>query len=128
MAEMKSKSNKKFMLLSAIGIFMVVDHHTFTALNILGDFIPYNSFFMPMFVFISGYFNKVDSGTKLLPYTWKKVKNLLFPYVGITAAVFILQQLIDLFKIDKVKAVIPGGVNSQESIYFGVKKTYELLI
>lgn len=98
MAEMKSKSNKKFMLLSAIGIFMVVDHHTFTALNILGDFIPYNSFFMPMFVFISGYFNKVDSGTKLLPYTWKKVKNLLFPYVGITAAVFILQQLIDLFK------------------------------
>ena len=45
------------MVLSAIGIFMVVDHHTFTAVNLLGDFIPYNSFFMPMFVFISGYFN-----------------------------------------------------------------------
>ena len=53
MAELRSKSNKKFMLLSAIGIFMVVDHHTWTALNLFGDFIPYNSFFMPMFVFIS---------------------------------------------------------------------------
>ena len=63
------------MVLSALGILMVVDHHTFTALNLFGDYIPYNSFFMPMFVFISGYFNKVDSSTKLLPYFGKKIKN-----------------------------------------------------
>lgn len=86
------------MVLSAIGIFMVVDHHTFTALNLFGDFIPYNSFFMPMFVFISGYFNKVDSKTKLLPYTWKKIKSLLFPYIGISALVLLLQMLMNLFK------------------------------
>ncbi len=86
------------MVLSAIGIFMVVDHHTFTALNLFGDFIPYNSFFMPMFVFISGYFNKVDSKTKLLPYTWKKTKSLLFPYIGISALVLLLQMLMNLFK------------------------------
>lgn len=30
MSEQRTKSNKKFMLLSAIGIFMVVDSHTFT--------------------------------------------------------------------------------------------------
>lgn len=36
------------------------------------------------------------------------------------------EKLIDTFKLDKVKAVIPGGKNSQESIYFGVKKAYEL--
>ena len=64
-SERRDKSNKKFMLLSAIGIFMVVDSHTFTAFNILGDFLPYNSFFMPMFVFISGYFNKVNNSTNL---------------------------------------------------------------
>ena len=52
MAERRSKSNKKFMVLSALCIFMVVDHHTFTAFNLFGDFIPYNSFFMPLFVFI----------------------------------------------------------------------------
>ncbi len=77
---------------------MVVDHHTFTALNLFGDYIPYNSFFMPMFVFISGYFNKVDSDTNLLQFTWKKIKTLLFPYVGISALVFIIQLLMNLFK------------------------------
>ena len=98
MGQNRNKSNKKFMLLSAIGIFMVVDHHTFTAINIFGDYIPYNSFFMPMFVFISGYFNKVDSDTKLLPYTWKKIRSLLIPYAGISCTVFIFQQLINWFK------------------------------
>ena len=68
------------MVLSAIGILMVVDHHTFTALNLFGDYIPYNSFFMPMFVFISGYFNKVDTSTRLLPYIGKKIRTLLLPF------------------------------------------------
>lgn len=105
MAELRSKSNKKFMLLSAIGIFMVVDHHTWTALNLFGDFIPYNSFFMPMFVFISGYFNKVDSSTNLLSYIWKKIKTLLVPYIGISLCVFLFQQLINWFKLGEVPSV-----------------------
>ena len=50
MSAQRTKSNKKFMILSAIGIFMVVDSHTFTCFNILGNFMPYNSFFMPIFV------------------------------------------------------------------------------
>ena len=104
----QNKTNKKFMLLSAIGIFMVVDHHTFTALNLFGDYIPYNSFFMPMFVFISGYFNKVDSETKMGPYTLKKIKSLLVPYLGISFAVFIFQQLINLFKMGQLEPVSPG--------------------
>ena len=86
------------MVLSALGIFMVVDSHTFTALNMFGDYIPYNSFFMPMFVFISGYFNKVDNSTKLLPYFGKKIKNLLVPFVGIAAIVYGLQQLTYVIK------------------------------
>jgi len=108
MAGQRSKSNKKFMVLSAIGIFMVVDHHTFTALNLFGDFIPYNSFFMPMFVFISGYFNKVDSDTKLLPYTWKKIKTLLFPYIGISALVLVIQLLMNWFKTGAFEP-LPSG-------------------
>ncbi|MBR4413454.1 MAG: acyltransferase family protein, partial [Lachnospiraceae bacterium] len=108
MAEMRSKSNKKFMVLSAIGIFMVVDHHTFTAMNLFGDFIPYNSFFMPMFVFVSGYFNKVDSDTKLLTYTWKKIKSLLFPYIGISALVLVIQLLMNWFKTGAFEP-LPSG-------------------
>ena len=61
MSEQRTKSNKKFMLLSAIGIFMVVDSHTFTALNFFGDIIPYNSFFMPggNWSFVSSKFNYI---------------------------------------------------------------------
>ena len=88
MAEQRTKSNKKFMLLSAIGIVMVADQHTFTAFNIFGKFLPYNSFFMPMFVFISGYFNKVNSDTRLSSYVGKKIRSLLVPYAGLSMTVF----------------------------------------
>ena len=109
MSEQRTKSNKKFMLLSAIGIFMVVDSHTFTALNFFGDIIPYNSFFMPMFVFISGYFNKVDSSTNLWTYFKKKVKTLLVPYVGMALAAFCIQQLINLYKLGSDMPALPEG-------------------
>ena len=109
MAEKRTKSNKKFMLLSAIGIFMVVDHHTFTAFNLFGDYLPYNSFFMPMFVFVSGYFNKVDSETKLSSYIVKKVKSLLIPYLGLSMAAFIIQQLINILKTGGKVDPLPSG-------------------
>ena len=104
----RDKSNKKFMLLSAIGIFMVVDHHTFTAFNLLGDYLPYNSFFMPMFVFISGYFNKVDKTTDLWKYLVKKVKTLLLPYIGLSLFVFAVQQLINYIKLGNEMAALPS--------------------
>ena len=109
MSERRDKSNKKFMLLSAIGIFMVVDHHTFTAFNFLGDFLPYNSFFMPMFVFISGYFNKVDGDTNLWAYLLKKIKTLLIPYIGLSLTVFGLQQLINWIKLGREMDALPDG-------------------
>ena len=105
MAELRSKSNKKFMLLSALGILMVVDHHTWITFNLFGDYIPYNSFFMPMFVFISGYFNKVDSSTNLWTYLRKKIKTLLVPYIGISLCVFLIQQLINWFKLGEAPSV-----------------------
>lgn len=102
MAERRSKSNKKFMLLSAIGIFMVVDSHTFTAFALFGSFLPYNSFFMPMFMFISGYFNRVGSDTGLLKYIWKKIRTLLIPYTLISLIVFGIQFLMDWYKLGVV--------------------------
>ena len=108
MAEKRTKSNKKFMVLSALGILMVVDHHTFTTFNFFGDFIPYNSFFMPMFVFISGYFNKVDDSTNLWQYTKKKLKTLLLPYLIISILVFGIQWLMDLYKLGELPSY-PSG-------------------
>ena len=109
MREKRDKSNKKFMLLSAIGIFMVVDSHTFTAINVLGDYLPYNSFFMPMFIFISGYFNKVNETTNLWMYFTKKVKTLLLPYAGLSLTAFAIQQIINVIKLGKERAPLPSG-------------------
>ena len=109
MKEKRDKSNKKFMLLSAIGIFFVVDQHTFMAFNFLSDYLPYNSYFMPMFVFISGYFNKVDGTTNLWTYFIKKVKSLLVPYAGLSLTVFALQQLMNFIKLGADRPALPAG-------------------
>lgn len=76
----RGKSNKEFMLLSAIGIIFVVDAHAWTSLSLFTAYIPYNSFFMPMFVFISGYFFKPESAESMLHYIGRKFKRLMFPY------------------------------------------------
>lgn len=48
---MKEKSNKQFMILSAIGIIQVVMCHLAPDVKLTGYIFPYTSFFMPMFVF-----------------------------------------------------------------------------
>ena len=58
-----------------------------------------------MFVFISGYFNKVDSSTNLWTYLRRKIRTLLVPYAGISLCVFLLQQLINWIKLGEVPSV-----------------------
>lgn len=74
------KSNKQFAILSAIGIVMVVSGHVGNKLNLFTEIFPYNSFFMPLFVFISGYFFKDKSTENIWLYIKKKCKNLLLYY------------------------------------------------
>ena len=62
---MKEKSNKQFMILSAIGIIQVVICHLATDIKLTGYIFPYTSFFIPMFIFISGYFYKVEKENNL---------------------------------------------------------------
>jgi len=106
----KRKSNAKFMFLSAIGIMMVVDSHCWSPLNLFGSFLPYNSFFMPMFIFISGYFNKVDENTDLKKYIFKKTKTLLLPYLVMNFVVFWLSWLIDWFKTGSLPVITVSGL------------------
>lgn len=80
---MKQKTNKKMLILSAIGILMVVVSHTGNQLSLLKEIFPFTSFFMPMFIFISGYFYKPENENKLLGkdgYILKKIKKLIIPY------------------------------------------------
>ena len=77
----KNKSNAAFALLSVIGILFVVDLHSWKPIGLLNNIFPYNSFFMPMFIFISGYFFKEDYLQKPFRFIGKKIKRLLLPYL-----------------------------------------------
>ena len=73
--ESNRKQNKQFMILSAIAIIFVVDAHAWGPLAVFTNFFPYNSFFMPMFVFISGYFFEKDNLDRPLYFIKKKFLN-----------------------------------------------------
>ncbi|WP_301211266.1 acyltransferase family protein, partial [Turicimonas muris] len=75
------KDNKDFMVLSAVCILFVVDAHAGGPINLLNKIFPYDSFFMPAFIFISGYFYKVPiTSNETKRFCLKKLKRLLVPY------------------------------------------------
>ena len=79
---MNNKRNLTFSYLEAVAILMVIDDHTGTHINILANIFPYNSFYMPLFVFISGYFYKKGIKRNIK----NKIKHLFVPYMICTLA------------------------------------------
>lgn len=80
----EKKSNKGFMILSFFGILFVLDAHIGTSIRFFSGIFPYDSFFMPMFVFISGYFYKESHSETygaVIRYALHKAKTLLIPYL-----------------------------------------------
>lgn len=75
---MTKKRNQTFQYLEAIGILMVLDDHVSTRIDILSNIFPYNSFYMPMFVFVSGYFFRQESIFQNFKH---KAKHLLLTYL-----------------------------------------------
>ena len=117
-SNMARKTNKKFMVLSALGIIMVVDLHCAIPLNLLNSIIPYESFFMPLFVFISGYFNKVNEKTDLSTYFKKKCKTLLLPYVVIGFIMFWFEWAINSYKFGAIQPI------TEESLFLPVVNAF----
>lgn len=64
--------NMQFCILSALGMFFVVDGHLNNSYLDIGGLVPYYSFHMPLFAFISGYFYKKGSEHLLGVYAKKK--------------------------------------------------------
>ena len=82
--EKKAKTDKVLMLMSALGIIFVIDVHMGRPLNIGTSVFPYDSFFMPMFVFISGYFfnrRHTESFRSICAFVYKKFMRLLLPFI-----------------------------------------------
>lgn len=99
MNNIKEKTNKKFMILSFFGIIMVVSGHLLNGnpINILAEYFPINSFFMPMFIFISGYFFKDEYLLDFKKFFIKKTKKLLLYYLAWNIIYAIIMKV--LFKI-----------------------------
>lgn len=72
------KRNQIFNYLYALAIIMVIDDHTNSRFGIMTSVFPYNSFYMPLFVFCSGYFYKQEGLVVNLKH---KIKKLLLPYL-----------------------------------------------
>lgn len=76
-----SSINMQFCLLSALGMFFVVDGHMNNSYLDIGGLFPYYSFHMPLFIFISGYFYKEGSGDRAGACLKKKAVRLMGPYM-----------------------------------------------
>ena len=72
-------TNMQFALLSALGIFFVADGHLNNSYLDIGGLIPYYSFHMQLFVFISGYFCREEQ-ERFASYGIRKFKRLMLPY------------------------------------------------
>ena len=72
------KTNKKFMILSVLGIIFVVMGHCGGVNAFLNNIFPYYSFHMAFFVFISGYFFK---DKKILEFLKNKTKKMIIVYL-----------------------------------------------
>ena len=93
------KSNKKMMLLSAFGILFVLDDHVGSPIGLFTNIFPYNSFYMPMFVFSSGYFFKVKRIENFCKYLFDKMKHFLLPFILYNVAYLIVSLFLQSFGI-----------------------------
>lgn len=135
------KRNQIFQYMEALFILMVIDDHMSTRIGILSSIFPYNSFYMPAFVFISGYFFREQPVLKNIKH---KIHHLLIPYfiwfivgevfslilkkAGIVnwyVSPFSIQQLIHLFTIDSLTSSV--GASWFVIMIFWVSVSYNFI-
>ena len=85
-----NKKNVTIQYLKALAIVMVIDDHCGQKLGIMTSLFPYNSFYMPLFVFISGYLFK---DTTLLENIKKALKRIFLPYVLVNVVGILLSRI-----------------------------------
>ena len=120
------KSNKAFMLLSALGILFVLDSHVGPDFSMSFVVFPYGSFYMPMFAFISGYFfseKHIQTWTHVIRFTDRKIRVLLVPYflwiifygiITATGRYLNIFEIGNVSLIDLIHNIVTGGT----SFYF----------
>ena len=107
----REDKSQTFQYLKALLIIMVIDDHMSSHIGILSSVFPYNSFYMPLFVMISGYFYKKQPIIENLK---KKINHLLFPYIVWCLLGNLLAYC--LYKFDIVNWYIPLTLNMIKKI------------
>ena len=95
----KVKENKQFMILSAIGIILVVICHLSGEMNRKLTLFPSSSFFIPLFIFISGYFYKEEKEKQLGKYILYKFKKLMIPFFIINLIYGVIVNILKHYQI-----------------------------
>lgn len=90
---MPKQRNVTASLLQAALIVMVVDEHCNAVVGLTPKFLPYNAFFMPLFVMISGFFFKKEP---LDIFVKKKVKRVFVPYLVWSALFFYMARALSV--------------------------------
>ena len=90
---MTSKRNQTFVYMYALAIIMVIDDHCSARIGFMYSIFPYNSFYMPLFVFASGYFFKKKPLKEVII---RKIKRILVPYIFYDVVMIFLAYVIDL--------------------------------
>lgn len=100
----ENKFNYQMCILSAIGMIAVmlghIDGGYFKALPqgimTLGGWLPYYSYHMPLFIFISGYFYNKNFENHISGFLRKKFRTMILPFYAINGAFFLFQSFIRL--------------------------------
>lgn len=100
----KNKFNYQMCILSAIGMIAVMLGHidggyineSPQGIITLGGWLPYYSYHMPLFIFISGYFYNKDFENHISCFLRKKFRTMILSFYAINGAFFLFQSLIRL--------------------------------
>ena len=90
---MTKRRNQTFVYLYVLAIIMVIDDHCSARIGILYSIFPYNSFYMPLFVFASGYFY---NNRPLNEVIGQKTRRILLPYLWYDITMIFLACMVDV--------------------------------
>lgn len=93
-----SAVNMSFRLLTGIGVLLVIFGHYGAQHLTFGGLYPYDTYHMPLFFFISGYFFKIQNSSNLphvFLYIRKKALHLLLPYLAWNLVYGVIAQFLE---------------------------------